>query len=161
TVRVRTASASFDQWVSRAWSDLRMLTTETLQGRIAYAGIPWFVAPFGRDSIITALQHLPYDPDLARGTLRFLAAYQGREDGACTDQRPGKIMHEYRRGEMAACREIAFIPYYGSVDATPLFVMLLTQYLRWTDDRELLTELAPAVDAALGWIEASQYLVYA
>lgn len=160
-VRVVTASASFDEWVARAWSDLRMLTTETPHGRIAYAGIPWFVAPFGRDSIITALQHLPFDPDLARGTLRFLAAFQGREDDEFTDQNPGKILHEYRRGEMAACREIVFIPYYGSVDATPLFLMLVAEYLRWTDDRRLLAELEPAIQAALGWIERSQYVTYA
>src|SRR5262249_36279813 len=79
-VRVFTASASFDEWLARSWADLRMLATETAQGRVTYAGIPWFVAPFGRDSIITALQHLPFDPELARGTLRFLAAHQGRED---------------------------------------------------------------------------------
>jgi len=160
-VRVISASASFDAWVTRAWSDLRMLATETAQGRIAYAGIPWFVAPFGRDSVITALQHLPFDPELARGTLRFLAAHQGDQDDDFTDQRPGKILHEYRRGEMAACREIAFIPYYGSVDATPLFLMLVTEYLRWTDDRALLAELEPAIMAALGWIEKSEYLTYA
>jgi glycogen debranching enzyme len=160
-VRVATASASFDEWVARAWADLRMLTTRTPYGRIAYAGIPWFVAPFGRDSLIVALQHLPFDPDLARGTLRFLAAYQGREDDGFTDQEPGKILHEYRRGEMAACREIVFIPYYGSVDATPLFLMLVAEYLRWTDDRALLAELQPAIDAALGWLERSEYVTYA
>ena len=161
TVSIFTANASFDEWIARAWSDLRMLTTETSEGRIAYAGIPWYVAPFGRDSIITALQHLPFDPGLARGTLRFLAAYQGREDDEFTDQKPGKILHEYRRGEMAACREIVFIPYYGTVDATPLFLMLMAAYLRWTDDRQLLSELLPAIEAALGWIERSEYLTYA
>src|SRR5215831_1320802 len=160
-VRIYTANTSFDAWVARASSDLRMLTTETEDGRIAYAGIPWFVAPFGRDSIITALQQLPFDPGLARGTLRFLAAHQGREDDEFTDQKPGKILHEYRRGEMAACREIVFIPYYGSVDATPLFLMLVAAYLRWTNDRQLLSELSPAIDAALGWIERSEYLTYA
>ncbi|HEX7788530.1 MAG TPA: amylo-alpha-1,6-glucosidase, partial [Methylomirabilota bacterium] len=141
--------------------DLRMLTTRTPHGRIAYGGIPWFVAPFGRDSIITALQHLPFDPDLARGTLRFLAAHQGREDDEFTDQKPGKIMHEYRHGEMAACREIVFIPYYGSVDATPLFLMLVAEYLRWTDDRALLRELLPSIEAALGWLDRSEYVTYA
>jgi len=161
TARIYTTNASFDEWVARAWSDLRMLTTETEEGRIAYAGIPWFVAPFGRDSLITALQQLPFDPGLARGTLRFLAAYQGREDDEFTDQKPGKILHEYRRGEMAACREIVFIPYYGSVDATPLFLILVAAYLRWTNDRQLLSELSPAIEAALGWIERSEYLTYA
>ena len=161
SVRVATASASFDEWLARAWADLRMLTTRTPHGRIAYGGIPWFVAPFGRDSIITALQHLPFDPDLARGTLRFLAAHQGREDDEFTDQKPGKIMHEYRHGEMAACREIVFIPYYGSVDATPLFLMLVAEYLRWTDDRALLRELLPSIEAALGWLDRSEYVTYA
>jgi glycogen debranching enzyme len=160
-VRVVSASVALDEWVARAWADLRMLMTETAHGRIAYAGIPWFVAPFGRDSLITALQHLPFDPDLARGTLRFLAAYQGREDDEFTDQKPGKILHEYRRGEMAACREIVFLPYYGSVDATPLFLMLATEYLRWTDDRALLAELEPAIAAALAFIERSEYMTYA
>ena len=151
-VGVVTSSQGFDAWLSRAWADLRMLTTETAHGRIAYAGIPWFVAPFGRDSLITALQHLPFDPGLARGTLRFLAAFQGREDDEFTDQSPGKILHEYRRGEMAACREIVFIPYYGSVDATPLFLMLVAEYLRWTDDRALIADLWPAIEGALGWL---------
>jgi glycogen debranching enzyme len=160
-VRVQSANAAFDAWITRAWADLTMLTTETPHGRIAYAGIPWFVAPFGRDSLITALQHLPFDPGLARGTLRFLAAYQGREDDAFTDQSPGKILHEYRRGEMAACREIVFIPYYGSVDATPLFVVLAAEYLRWTGDRTFLEELTPAIEAALGWLDRAEYVTYA
>ena len=160
-VQVQSANAAFDAWITRAWADLSMLTTETPHGRIAYAGIPWFVAPFGRDSLITALQHLPFDPGLARGTLRFLAAYQGREDDAFTDQSPGKILHEYRRGEMAACREIVFIPYYGSVDATPLFVVLAAEYLRWTGDRAFLEELTPAIEAALGWLDRADYVTYA
>jgi glycogen debranching enzyme len=160
-VQVQSANAGFDAWITRAWADLSMLTTETPHGRIAYAGIPWFVAPFGRDSLITALQHLPFDPGLARGTLRFLAAYQGREDDAFTDQSPGKILHEYRRGEMAACREIVFIPYYGSVDATPLFVVLAAEYLRWTGDRAFLEELTPAIEAALGWLDHAEYVTYA
>ena len=159
--RVVTASSSFDGWITRAWADLRMLATETPQGRITYAGIPWFVAPFGRDSLITALQQLPFDPGLARGTLRFLAAHQGREDDEFTDQKPGKILHEYRRGEMAACREIVFLPYYGSVDATPLFLMLAAEYFRWTGDQALLAELEPAIEAALGWLERSEYVSYA
>src|SRR5215472_6033769 len=159
--RVVSARLGFDEWVERAWSDLRMLSTRTPEGRIAYAGIPWFVAPFGRDSLITALQHLPFDPGLARGTLRFLAAHQGREDDEFTDQKPGKILHEYRRGEMAACREIVFVPYYGSVDATPLFLMLAAEYFRWTGDQALLAELEPAIEAALGWLERSEYVSYA
>jgi len=87
-------------------------------------------------------------------------AYQGREEDPFTDQSPGKILHEYRRGEMANCREIVFVPYYGSVDATPLFLMLAAEYLRWTDDRELLAEIRPAIDAALAWLDQSDYVSY-
>jgi len=128
-VSIRTPHEQFNAWIARARTDLDMLGTETPEGRIAYAGIPWYVAPFGRDSLITALQMLPFEPALARGTLRFLARHQGTEEDAFTDQEPGKILHEYRKGELAACREIAFIPYYGSVDATPLFVMLVAEYV--------------------------------
>ncbi len=166
TASIHTAHEQMNAWVARASHDLAMLTTDTADGPIAYAGIPWYVAPFGRDSLITALQALPFDPALARGTLRFLARHQATENDDFTDQEPGKILHEYRQGEMAACREIAFVPYYGSVDATPLFLMLLTEYLRWTDDAELARELWPAVERALGWLRepgerGDQYLTYA
>jgi len=164
-VSINTANEQFNAWAGRARNDLRMLTTETPEGPIAYAGIPWYVAPFGRDSLITALQVTAFEPELARGTLRFLARHQGSCEDEFTDQQPGKILHEYRRGEMAGCREIAFLPYYGSVDATPLFVMLLAEYLRWTDDRDLVRELWPAVELALAWISGpggagDRYLFY-
>ena len=123
-------------------------------GFVPYAGIPWYVAPFGRDALITALQLLPFEPEIARGTLRYLARLQGTVDDAFTDQEPGKILHEYRRGEMATCREIPFIPYYGSVDATPLFVMLASAYLKWTDDVDFAREMWPAVERALAWMWA-------
>jgi glycogen debranching enzyme len=163
--RVRTDNELVNRWIERASSDLHMLGTETPQGRIAYAGIPWYVAPFGRDSLITALQVLPFNPDLARGTLRFLAHRQGTRDDAFTDQEPGKILHEYRQGEMANCREIAFIPYYGSVDATPLFCILLAEYWRWTGDHALIRELWPALEGALSWMRRArlpgeEYLTY-
>jgi glycogen debranching enzyme len=129
-----------------------MLLTDTPQGAMPYAGVPWFVAPFGRDSIITALQLLPYNAAVAAGTLRFLAAWQGRVRDDFKDEERGKILHEYRRGEMANCREIPFIPYYGSIDATPLFVVLLAEYVRWTGDMRLARELWPAAQAALAWM---------
>lgn len=153
SVRVQSDHELFNQWVDRAWRDLHLLATETPDGFVPYAGIPWYVAPFGRDSLITALQTLPFAPEVARGTLRFLARHQGTVDDAFTDQEPGKIMHEYRGGELAACREIPFIPYYGSVDATPLFLILLTEYVRWTADLALARELWPAAERALAWIE--------
>ncbi len=164
-VAIHTAHEQLNAWVTRARNDLDMLSMETPDGRVACAGIPWYVAPFGRDSLITALQVLPFAPELARGTLLFLARYQGSRHDGFTDQEPGKILHEYRRGEMAACREIAFIPYYGSVDATPLFVMLLAEYLRWTGDVAFAAEMWPAVERALNWLGAvgdsgDAYLAY-
>jgi glycogen debranching enzyme len=143
----------FNVWMDRARTDLHMLLTETPEGFIPYAGIPWFVAPFGRDSLITALQMLPFEPSVARGTLRYLARHQATVEDEFTDQQPGKILHELRRGELANLREIPFIPYYGTVDATPLFVVLLAGYVRWTGDRDLARELWPAVRAALTWMQ--------
>jgi glycogen debranching enzyme len=162
--RVETGHELFNRWLERARSDLHLLLTETPEGLVAYAGIPWYVAPFGRDSLITALQVLPYQPEVARGTLGFLARHQGTTDDPFTDQEPGKIFHEYRRGELAACREIPFIPYYGTVDATPLYVILLAEYLRWTGDLDLARALWPAAERALAWMEAAGsdrgYLAY-
>jgi glycogen debranching enzyme len=152
---LETSHQSMNRWLARARADVRMLLTDTSDGPVPYAGIPWFVAPFGRDSEIAALQVLPFEPEIARGTLRFLARYQGRTHDDFTDQEPGKILHEYRRGEMAACREIVFIPYYGSVDATPLFIILLAEYLRWTGDEDLVRALWPAFERALGWIRGN------
>jgi glycogen debranching enzyme len=163
---VSTDHQVFNSWCERARRDLHLLLTETPDGVIPYAGIPWYVAPFGRDSLITALQVLPFEPEVARGTLRLLGRYQATIDDAFTDQEPGKIFHEYRRGELAACREIPFVPYYGTVDATPLFIMLLAEHLRWTGDIDLARELWPAAERALAWMTAPGrgdrpgYLVY-
>ncbi len=152
TTRVRTNHDLFDHWLQRSRHDLHLLLTETSDGFFPYAGIPWYVAPFGRDALITAAQLLPFEPEIARGTLRYLARMQGTVDDAFTDQEPGKILHEQRRGEMATCREIPFIPYYGTVDATPLFVTLAAEYLRWTADVDFARELWPAVERALAWM---------
>lgn len=160
---VQTSHEGFNRWLARARADLQMLVSRTSDGPLAYAGIPWFVAPFGRDSLIAALQLLPFWPELARGTLRFLARHQGRVTDEFTDQEPGKILHEYRQGELASCREIVFVPYYGSVDVTPLFLMLLAEHSRWTGDLGLVRELWPAVEQALGWLttpRADGYLSY-
>ncbi|MGH7312650.1 MAG: amylo-alpha-1,6-glucosidase [Candidatus Rokuibacteriota bacterium] len=152
-VRLHADHELFNRWVARSWGDLQLLATETDDGLMPYAGIPWYVAPFGRDSLITALQTLPFLPELARGTLRYLARHQATLDDPFTDQEPGKILHEYRRGELAACREIPFVPYYGTVDATPLFLILLGEYVRWTADVALARELWPAAERALTWME--------
>jgi glycogen debranching enzyme len=150
--RVRPNHDLFDHWLQRSRHDLHLLLTETADGFIPYAGIPWYVAPFGRDALITASQLIAFEPEIARGTLRYLARLQGSIDDVFTDQEPGKILHEYRRGEMATCREIPFIPYYGSVDATPLFVMLAAEYLKWTNDIDFAREMWPAVEHALAWM---------
>ena len=151
--RIRTSHDRFDHWLTRSRHDLHLLLTETPEGFVPDAGIPWYVAPFGRDALISAFQALPFEPEIARGALRYLARHQGTVDDAFTDQEPGKILHEYRRGEMAACREIPFIPYYGSVDATPLYVMLAADYLKWTHDLDFAREIWPAVARALAWME--------
>jgi glycogen debranching enzyme len=144
----------FEVWVARSRRDLHLLLTETPQGVVPYAGIPWYVAPFGRDAVLTAMQVLPFEPRIAAGTLRFLARHVGDVDDDFTDQEPGKIVHELRRGEMAACREIPFIPYYGSVDAPPLFLMLLAEYWTWTADEAFLRELWPTAERVLAWMLA-------
>jgi glycogen debranching enzyme len=152
--RVETDNAAFNGLVARSLADLDMLITRTPDGPFPYAGVPWYVAPFGRDSLITAFQLLPYRPAVAAGTLRFLAARQGTTVDEFLDEEPGKILHEYRRGEMANCREIPFVPYYGTIDATPLFLMLLGEYARWTGDLGLVRELWPSARAALRWMRA-------
>jgi glycogen debranching enzyme len=153
--RIRTSHDRFDHWLSRSRADLHMLLTETPEGFVADAGIPWYVAPFGRDGVFSALQVLPFEPEIARGVLRYFARHQGTVDDPFTDQEPGKILHELRRGEMAAVREIPFIPYYGTVDATPLYVILAAEHLRWTHDIDFAREIWPAVDLAVAWMEAS------
>jgi glycogen debranching enzyme len=153
--RIRTSHDRFDHWLSRSRADLHLLLTETPEGFVPDAGIPWYVAPFGRDGVLSALQVLPFEPEIARGVLRYFARHQGTVDDPFTDQESGKILHELRRGEMAAVREIPFIPYYGSVDATPLYVMLAAEHLRWTHDVDFARETWPAVERALAWMEAS------
>jgi glycogen debranching enzyme len=150
---VSTSSRLFDDWVARSRADLALLTTELATGPYPYAGIPWFSTPFGRDAIVTALQMLWLDPSLARGVLAFLAQHQAQEVSPFQDAAPGKIMHEMRRGEMSALREIPFGRYYGGVDTTPLFVVLAGAYAERTGDMAFIEELWPSLCAAMGWIE--------
>ena len=150
---VSTSGRLFDQWVERSRADLALLTTSLPTGPYPYAGIPWFATQFGRDAIITALQTLWLNPLLAAGVLKFLASTQATEDSAFRDSQPGKIMHETRRGEMAALQEVPFGRYYGGVDTTPLFVMLAGAYENRTGDRTLIDSIWDSLLAAIGWIE--------
>lgn len=150
---VETGVEAYDRVLGQARRDLAALTTTTSEGAVPLAGAPWFVTVFGRDALLTSHLMVPFAPDLARGTLRYLAAHQGTEHHADSDQAPGKILHEVRRGALARGDGTPTPTFYGTVDATPLWVVLLQETWRWTGDDDLVAELWPALDAALSWIE--------
>ena len=150
---IETSSERFNQWVRRSAADLRMLVANTPYGPYPYAGVPWFSTPFGRDGEITGLQTLWINPDIARGVLGFLAATQADEVDQSREAQPGKIIHEMRSSEMARLGEVPFGRYYGSVDATPLFVVLAGAYWDRTGDRAFLARIWPHVERALDWID--------
>ena len=151
--RVVSSNQAFNRWIERSSADLRMMVTNTEHGPYPYAGIPWFSTPFGRDGIITALELLWAAPDVARGVLAFLASTQATTSNDAQDAQPGKILHEMREGEMAALGEIPFGRYYGSADATPLFVMLAHAYFERTGDLSFVKQLWPHLLAALDWMQ--------
>jgi glycogen debranching enzyme len=158
--RWEAASTSFetdndvlDALLKTAVGDFHALQIPDGDQHIIAAGIPWFATIFGRDSIIAAYQSLSLNPQLAIDTLRVLARYQGKEYNDWRDEEPGKILHEYRAGEMTRHGEMPFGPYYGSIDATPLFLILLSETFNWTADEELVEELLPNAYAALEWID--------
>ena len=175
TARVRRVSMARDleRWLERApraecdWDPLRSMYRRSLVDLAALrfsppiagghnlpaAGLPWFMTMFGRDSIFTSLQALPFAPELAATTLRVLGDWQGVRRDDFRDEDPGRILHEMRYGEMTAFEERPHSPYYGSVDATPLYVVLLDEYERWTGDRALVRELEVEARAALDWIQ--------
>jgi glycogen debranching enzyme len=151
--RFRSSNERFDAALSQAVADLKALTVHHFGEPVVSAGIPWYTCPFGRDALLTGFEALLATPEVARDALRFLARLQARDDDPARDAEPGKIPHEMRFGEMAAAGEVPHTPYYGSVDATPLFVVLLSEYELWTDDHATVEALWPAAEAALGWID--------
>ena len=150
---VESDNSIFNEVVCRSASDIYMLVSQTGEGLYPYAGTPWFSTVFGRDGIITAMMLLWVDPALAKGVLRYLANNQADRIDPANDAQPGKILHERRHGEMAILGEVPFRRYYGTVDATPLFVMLAGMYLQRSGDLETLREIWPNIKAALKWCD--------
>jgi glycogen debranching enzyme len=153
TPRVSSSNSRFNDWIRRSSADVQMMTVGNPEIDYPYAGVPWFSTVFGRDGIITAMEVLWVEPSLAKGVLEFLAGTQAIEVDPTNEAEPGKILHELRHGEMANLREIPFAKYYGTVDATPLFVMLAGAYYERTGDRALIEQIWPNIRAALDWID--------
>jgi glycogen debranching enzyme len=163
--RISSDKSLFNRVISRAEQDIYLLLQSFGKHKTVSAGVPWFSTLFGRDSIITASQTLMLNSKIAKETLILLAEYQGQTDNIWREEEPGKILHELRLGEMARCQEIPHTPYYGTVDATPLWLMLYAEYYSWTHDQETLEALWPNALAAMGWIDRqlqeTGYLSYA
>ncbi len=154
STRVFTSNDMFNAAIDRSIADLRVLWTDE-EPNLSYiaAGVPWFNTLFGRDSALTSMMALAVRPQMARDVLRSLAYLQGTAIDQVREEEPGKIVHEIRRCETANTGEVVFGRYYGSIDSTPLFVLLAAEYYRWTADLELMRELRPAIDAALDWMK--------
>ena len=150
---IQSNNDQFNQWMSRSAADVQTMIRGNPEKNYPYAGIPWFSTVFGRDGIITAMECLWLAPSIAKGVLSYLAETQAVSEDPRSDAEPGKIVHEIRKGEMALLREVPFGLYYGSVDATPLFVMLAADYYRRTADLEFIQSIWPNVEAALDWID--------
>ena len=143
----------YQKALDRAVDDLRALLLFDEQGTLYAAGIPWFVTAFGRDSLLSSCMTLPYAPEAAKGNLRYLAHYQAKETDAFRNAQPGKILHEMRFGELTRTGKTPHSPYYGTVDATPLFIILLHELYSVTGDLAFLKEMQPHWEAALKWMQ--------
>ncbi len=162
--RIRSDKSLFNRVIERAEQDMYLLRQSFGKHKTVSAGVPWFSSLFGRDSLITAYQSLMLNPQIAKETLFLLAAYQGKNEDDWREEEPGKILHELRLGEMARCQEIPHTPYYGTIDATPLWLMLYAEYYIWTHDQETLEQLWSHALAAMEWIDRNtkqtSYLSY-
>ncbi|MDI6601730.1 MAG: amylo-alpha-1,6-glucosidase [Thermoanaerobacteraceae bacterium] len=150
--KVETDCLEFNRLYERSIEDLGMLLIDVDGNKTVSAGIPWYTNLFGRDSIITSLFMIMANPEVAKGTLSILSRHQGSRIDKWSDEEPGKILHEYREGELANANVVPFAPYYGSIDSTPLFIILLNEYYAWTGDREFLEEMKKPLISALDWI---------
>jgi glycogen debranching enzyme len=153
SVDIFTSNEQFNHWITRSKADLITMITETPLGPFPYAGIPWYNTPFGRDAIITALECLWVSPDVAKGVLLYLAKTQAIKSDSFRDAEPGKILHESRDGEMAELNEIPFKQYYGSIDSTPLFIVLAGAYYTRTKDIGTIKDIWLNIELALDWID--------
>ena len=151
--QIRSDKATFNRVIDRAEQDLYLLSQTFGEHKTVAAGVPWYSTLFGRDSLITASQTLMLNPQIAKETLTLLALYQGKVEDEWREEEPGKILHELRQGEMARCQEIPHTPYYGTIDATPLWLMLYAEYYAWTYDKETLDRLWVNAIAAMDWID--------
>ena len=152
-VEISTSNEQFNDWINRSVADLRMLVATTSEGMYPYAGVPWFSTIFGRDGLVTGLECLWACPEIAKGVLSYLASAQAAEAASAQDAEPGKILHESRQSEMAQVGEVPFRRYYGSVDSTPLFILLAAAYFKRTGDRDLMSRIWQNIEKALDWID--------
>ncbi|MBR8838843.1 MAG: amylo-alpha-1,6-glucosidase [Stigonema ocellatum SAG 48.90 = DSM 106950] len=162
--QIRSDKSIFNRVIERAEQDMYLLRQSFGKHKTVSAGVPWFSTLFGRDSLITASQSLMLNPQIAKETLILLAGYQGKTDDEWREEEPGKILHELRLGEMARCQEVPHTPYYGTIDATPLWLMLYAEYYAWTHDGETLEQLWSNALAAMEWMDRNMkkngYLSY-
>ena len=150
---IYTSNSQFNHWLNRSRADMLSLLTQTTHGKYPYAGVPWYNTAFGRDGLICAMETLWLAPDVSKDVLLFLAQKQATQLIAAKDAEPGKILHEMRTGEMANTGEVPFKEYYGTIDATPLFIMLAGMYYERTADDETIKMIWPNIVAALDWID--------